>query len=157
MTRQDLSWFAEFERLGYQLGKRGGGGHVPVFDPAGKLAATLSGSPSDSRTWLNERGYLRRHQQRREARARKAELSTLPETLAQADEWEKVKARYLRSGLCRKCAAQAAWAHQSRAGGWGRVNPPCPPCAELVEWFPFPTVMPVWRCLFRKRPTTSSR
>jgi hypothetical protein len=145
-----LTWFDEFERLGYYL-ERSRSGHWKAYDPAGKLAATLGGSPSDSRSWLNDRAYLRRHQQRREDAARKVKPSTRPESLAQARTWEKTKGRYLAAGLCRKCAGQAAWAHQSGAGGWGLAHPPCSDCAEIVELFPYPTVMPEWRCLFRKR------
>ena len=77
--------------------------------------------------------------------------STRPETLSMAREWEKVKARYLRSGLCHKCSAQAAWGHQIGAGGWNAVRPPCPVCAELVAMFPYPTANPVWRAALRKR------
>jgi hypothetical protein len=74
-----------------------------------------------------------------------------PETMAQAVQWEKTKRRYLRAGLCHRCAAQAAWAHQPGAGGWKIINPPCPQCAELVAIFPWPTVNPVWRQVLRKR------
>ena len=52
----------------------------------------------------------------------KARTSTVPETLAQVDQWEKTKRRYLRAGLCHKCAAQAAWATQPGAGGWSLIT-----------------------------------
>ena len=44
----------------------------------------------------------------------KARTSIRPETLAQVDQWETTKRRYLRAGLCHKCAAQAAWATSAR-------------------------------------------
>jgi hypothetical protein len=63
--------------------------------------------------------------------------SDRPETLAMAHQWEKAKGgRYLRAGLCHKCAAQAAWAHQPGAGGWFAIHPPCADCFELVELLP---------------------
>jgi hypothetical protein len=77
--------------------------------------------------------------------------SRLPETQRQAQEWERFKNRYQRSGLCDRCAAQAAWGHQVSAGGWRVVKPPCPPCAELVAMFPYITANPAWRAVLRKR------
>ncbi len=77
--------------------------------------------------------------------------STRPETLAQVAQWEKTKKRYLRAGLCHRCAAQAAWAHQPGAGGWMLIHPPCPLCAELVAMFAYPTPNPPWRAVLRKR------
>lgn len=59
-----------------------------------------------------------------------------PETMIQARTWEVVKNRYLRAGLCLRCAAQAAWGHQC---GFRLIHPPCEVCralelpAELVE------------------------
>jgi hypothetical protein len=77
--------------------------------------------------------------------------SILPETLAQVRQWEKTKARYLRAGLCHKCAAQAAWAHQPGTGGFKLIHPPCDDCFEIVQLLPTPTSNPVWRQVFRKR------
>lgn len=77
--------------------------------------------------------------------------SMRPETCKQALEWERTKGRYLRAGLCHRCAAQAAWAHQAGAGGWGAIHPPCTVCAEIVELFAYPTTSPLWRRLTRKR------
>lgn len=77
--------------------------------------------------------------------------STRLETQAQAIQWEKTKHRYLRVGLCHKCAAQAAWAHQPGAGGWSLIWPPCPDCAGIVEFLPYPTRNPLWRAVVRKR------
>lgn len=77
--------------------------------------------------------------------------STRPETLGQAAEWERVKLRYLRAGLCHKCAAQAAWANQVGAGGWGAIHSPCVGCVEIVELLPYPTSNPLWRSVVRKR------
>ena len=78
--------------------------------------------------------------------------SSRPETLRQAQEWERIKLGYLRAGLCHKCAAQAAWGHQPGAGGWCAVNPPCPDCAPFVAMFPVVTANPHWRTrIVRKR------
>ena len=74
--------------------------------------------------------------------------STRAETLEQVAGWERTKKRYLRAGLCHKCAAQAAWAHQGGAGGWGAIHPPC---VELVELLAYPTTNPIWRSVARKR------
>jgi hypothetical protein len=68
-----------------------------------------------------------------------------PETLAQAAEWERAKARYVSGGLCEVCAGQAAWGHQQGAGGWSALKPPCPPCAVVIEGFPMATSNPLWR------------
>jgi hypothetical protein len=68
-----------------------------------------------------------------------------PETLAQAAEWERTKARYLGLGLCHKCAAQAAYGHQQHAGGWSVINPPCSTCAAIVAQLPMETTNPAWR------------
>ena len=81
----------------------------------------------------------------------RAQTSTRPESQAQVLQWEKTKRRYLQAGLCHKCAAQAAWACQLGAGGWGPINPPCPECAEIVAMFPWPTSNPLWRAVLRKR------
>jgi hypothetical protein len=88
---------------------------------------------------------------RPEARGLAIRVSSRPETLAQAIEWEKVKRRYQFAGLCGKCAPQAAWAHQPGAGGWFAIQPPCPVCAEIVEMFAYPTRNPLWRAVIRKR------
>ena len=77
--------------------------------------------------------------------------STRAETLEQVAEWEPTKKRYLRAGLCHKCAAQAAWAHQEGAGGWGAIHPPCAECVEIVELFAYPPTNPLWRSVARKR------
>jgi hypothetical protein len=77
--------------------------------------------------------------------------SIRPETLDQVAEWERTKQRYLRAGLCHKCAAQAAWANQVGAGGWGAIQPPCAECVEIVELFACPTTNPLWRSVVRKR------
>lgn len=73
------------------------------------------------------------------------------ETLDQVGEWERTKRRYLWAGLCHKCAAQAAWANQVGAGGWGAIHPPCVECVELVELLAYPTTNPLWRSVARKR------
>lgn len=51
-------------------------------------------------------------------------MITKPETLAQAAEWERTKNRYLGHGLCERCAAQAAWAHQNLGDCWSTIHPP---------------------------------
>jgi hypothetical protein len=53
-----------------------------------------------------------------------------PETLIQAANWQKHKARYLDSGLCDPCAAQAAWGHQKQVGR-ARVRPLCDQCVTV--------------------------
>jgi hypothetical protein len=74
------------------------------------------------------------------------------ETLEQAAEWERTKTRYLRAGLCHRCAAQAAWGHARGAGvGWNAIHPPCAVCAELVALLPYPSPNPFWRTVTRKR------
>lgn len=77
--------------------------------------------------------------------------SLRPETLRQARLWEEVKRKYVRAGLCDRCAAQAAWAHQSGAGGWDRIHPPCWICRDLVAFLPYTTSNPLWRAVLRKR------
>jgi hypothetical protein len=149
-VNKTLQWFQEFERLGYHL-QHTRSGHHWAIGPAGDKVTVLGSTPSDHRSCLNERARLRRHQQRREAAARKLKPSTLPESLGQAGEWERVKSRYLGAGLCHRCSAQAAYAHEGGSGGWGRAHPPCVGCVEIVELFPYPTAVPEWRCLFRKR------
>jgi len=47
--------------------------------------------------------------------------------------WEARKRRYLRLGLCHRCAAQAAWGHQL---GFSQSKPPCPDCQPIVDTFP---------------------
>jgi hypothetical protein len=73
------------------------------------------------------------------------------ETFEQAIQWERTKRRYLRAGLCHKCAAQAAWGHQRGAGGWSVIRPPCAGCVEIVELLAYPTMNPLWRSVTRKR------
>lgn len=46
-----------------------------------------------------------------------------PETLSQATNWETVKGRYIREGLCIGCAGQAAYGHQM---SFLRIKAPCP-------------------------------
>jgi hypothetical protein len=56
-----------------------------------------------------------------------------PETLAQAQHWDRAKAFYVRAGLCLTCAAQAAWGHQQ---GFNHAKPPCPACLPVLLTFP---------------------
>jgi hypothetical protein len=58
-----LQWFDdEFKPLGYRLVKRGRSRHFKAYGPAGDLVAVVCTTPSDSRSWLNDRAVLRRHQ-----------------------------------------------------------------------------------------------
>lgn len=70
---------------------------------------------------------------------------SLPETLAQAAEWERTKARYMVLGLCELCGGQAAWGHQQGAGGWKVLKRPCAHCAAVVDGLPLETTNPAWR------------
>lgn len=70
-----------------------------------------------------------------------------PETLAQARRHDRNTARYLKLGLCRRCAPQAAWGHQL---GFGRCNPPCEDCRPLVDTFPMEQING-WRSVPQKR------
>jgi hypothetical protein len=45
-----------------------------------------------------------------------------PETVSQAKNWETVKGRYIREGLCNGCAGQAAYGHQL---AFTRIQAPC--------------------------------
>jgi hypothetical protein len=81
----------------------------------------------------------------------RARTSVRPETLQQVAEWERTKQRYLRAGLCDRCAAQAAWANQRGAGGWSAIHPPCAGCLGIVELFAYPTANGLWRSVVRKR------
>jgi hypothetical protein len=73
-----------------------------------------------------------------------------PETLAQAHSWQKAKRSYLLAGLCERCAAQAAWAHQC---GWLTLTElPCPACAGIVAALPVATPNAAWRRFPNGRP-----
>jgi hypothetical protein len=76
-----------------------------------------------------------------------------PETLLQVHEWERTKSRYINRGLCDRCAAQAAWAHQNMGDNWKTIHPPCERCAQIVATFPHPTPSPDWRKTLRQRVT----
>lgn len=148
---KSLQWFEdEFGRAGYRL-QRTQGGHYWAIGPAGDKVTVLGGTNSDHRSCLNGRARLRQHQRAREAAARNLKPSTKPESPRQVRDWEYAKHRYVRAGLCERCAALAAWAHQDGAGGWGKLPPPCTGCVEIVEQFPYPTANPLWRAVMRKR------
>lgn len=68
-----------------------------------------------------------------------------PETIEQVHTWDRTKLRYVRAGLCHKCAAQAAWGHQAGAGGWLPLHPPCPSCVPSVASFLLATPNQLWR------------
>ncbi len=59
----------------------------------------------------------------------------LPETPAQAAEWDASKAHYLRLGLCHGCAAQISYGHQ-QGQGFKEIHPPCTACLPVVLGFP---------------------
>lgn len=75
----------------------------------------------------------------------RSEPSCRPETLAQAEHWQRRNREYVRAGLCLRCAAQAAWGHQL---GFTRVHPPCAACAPVVASLPAPAAGG-WRKLGR--------
>jgi hypothetical protein len=68
-----------------------------------------------------------------------------PETLRQAQRWQAIKDRYVIEGLCGRCAAQAAWAHQNRGDTWPSIHPPCAACQPVVTGFAAPTPSLQWR------------
>ncbi|UMB67677.1 hypothetical protein [Mycobacterium paraterrae] len=82
-------------------------------------------------------------------------MTAKPETLGQATEWERTKSRYLGHGLCQRCAAQAAWAHQNRGDSWTTIHPPCESCAQVVAKLPHSTPSPKWRKSLRCRAGAS--
>lgn len=64
------------------------------------------------------------------------------ESLRQARTFDTTKRHYEDLGLCRFCAAQAAWGHQLT---FSRINPPCHECQLRVD--DFPVAEPGrWRC-----------
>jgi hypothetical protein len=69
----------------------------------------------------------------------------LPKTLRQAKRWQAVKDRYVADGLCHRCAAQAAWAHQDHGDTRETIHPPCVACEPIVAEFPAATPSVVWR------------
>jgi hypothetical protein len=74
------------------------------------------------------------------------------ETIWQAWRFDAMKRHYQRLGLCRVCAAQAAWGHQL---GFSRVKQPCHGCQPLVDTFP--TARPGrWRSHSPRRGAESS-
>lgn len=77
--------------------------------------------------------------------------SSKPETLIQAAEWQRTKNRYANHGLCEKCAAQAAWAHQNMGDTWTTIQAPCERCTHIVAAFPLPTPCREWRKTLRVR------
>jgi hypothetical protein len=56
-----------------------------------------------------------------------------PESLRQAQTWERVKNTYRVRGLCWTCSAQAAYGHQL---GFARIEQPCPLCVGVVADLP---------------------
>lgn len=70
-----------------------------------------------------------------------------PETLSQAQTWERRNNQYLAAGLCHRCASQAAWGHQL---GFGRLeHSPCATCRPVVATFPNQASQG-WRTLARQ-------
>lgn len=66
-----------------------------------------------------------------------------PESLSQARAHHRLTNRYEQAGLCRTCAAQAAYGHQL---GFTKVNAPCDWCLPVVQAFPKPAARK-WRKL----------
>lgn len=56
------------------------------------------------------------------------------ETLRQARTFDSTKGHYVKLGLCKPCAAQAAWGHQ--LGFSELLHQPCDVCQVLVDTFP---------------------
>lgn len=69
------------------------------------------------------------------------------ETVRQARIWDSNKKHYLSLGLCRPCAAQAAWGHQV---GFSQSKPPCRKCQPFVDSFPTKRANG-WRSLSQRR------
>jgi hypothetical protein len=65
--------------------------------------------------------------------------------MRQAQRWQAIKARYVLEGLCDRCAAQAAWAHQDHGDTWQNIHPPCVACQPIVARFPATTPRSPWR------------
>jgi hypothetical protein len=70
-----------------------------------------------------------------------------PETLYQAQEFDRRRSGYEAAGLCYRCAAQAAYGHQL---GFARVHSPCDGCVGIVAGFPL-AARNGWRKLSRGR------
>jgi hypothetical protein len=57
---------------------------------------------------------------------------TKPETLSQAQTWQRVCRLAEGAGLCTRCASQVAWGSQ---GGFSSVREPCAACTVvMLEW-----------------------
>jgi hypothetical protein len=80
-----------------------------------------------------------------------AHQTSKPETLIQAAEWQRATNRYVSHGLCDRCDAQAAWAHQDMGDSWTTIHPPCDYCTHIVAAFPHPTPCQDWRKTLRQR------
>jgi hypothetical protein len=85
---------------------------------------------------------------------RQVKKADRPETLNQANRWERIRRSYLGDGLCEVCASQAAWGHQLGFGfvsarRWPeadrRISPPCKSCAPIVATFPVDATGSGWR------------
>ena len=60
-------------------------------------------------------------------------MTVKPETIRQAETWERTKNAYRTRGICWSCSAQAAYGHQL---GFLRVVPPCNLCAQAIALLP---------------------
>ena len=58
-----------------------------------------------------------------------------PETLAQAQTFDRINRQALTYGLCRSCAAQLAYGHGL---GFATVRTPCSPCVLVIATLPKP-------------------
>ena len=59
-------WFEPYAAMGYTL-RLGGSGHIQVIDPAGRLAASMSASPSCHFAEKKAEADVRRHHRSRGA------------------------------------------------------------------------------------------
>lgn len=65
--RKTLQWFKPWAALGYTATK-GGSGHWKITDPDGVFVASISATPTNSRSAEYASGrLLRRHEERRQA------------------------------------------------------------------------------------------
>lgn len=71
-----------------------------------------------------------------------------PETPRQARRWDDAYSRYLRAGLCSKCASQSAWAGQY---GYDRAAPPCAECIPAMQSFPGADHVNGWKSIPERR------
>jgi hypothetical protein len=62
-----------------------------------------------------------------------------PETVHEARRWQTRLNKYVKAGICHRCAGQAANGHRD---GWANVRPPCGECWPTVNGWASPTGAP---------------